>query len=149
MRYRKLRIAWSVAWGVVAVLLIVFWVRSFWYIETLNLPSVFHRSVEFNHGGGTLIVSVYLSNQSWKYHSEPIFNNSNAWKIAPLQIIPLNGTTGLRVGSMLTLRYWMLFSLTLLPTSIPWFSHRFSLRTLLIATTLVAMLLGVIVYAVK
>ena len=30
MKYRKLRIAWSVGWGVVAVLLIVLlWVRSY------------------------------------------------------------------------------------------------------------------------
>ena len=30
MKHRKLRIAWSVAWGVVAVLLCVLWVRSYW-----------------------------------------------------------------------------------------------------------------------
>ena len=30
MRFRKLRIAWSVAWGVLAVLLCVLWVRSYW-----------------------------------------------------------------------------------------------------------------------
>src|SRR5262245_16243948 len=29
MRFRKLRIAWSVVWGIAAVLLIVLWVRSF------------------------------------------------------------------------------------------------------------------------
>ena len=30
MKFRKLRIAWSVVWGVAAVLLIVLWVRSYW-----------------------------------------------------------------------------------------------------------------------
>jgi hypothetical protein len=35
MRYRTLRIAWSVAWGMVAVLLIVFWVRSHHSSDTL------------------------------------------------------------------------------------------------------------------
>ena len=29
MKYRKLRIAWSVTWGVAAVLLIALWVRSY------------------------------------------------------------------------------------------------------------------------
>src|SRR6187200_3145139 len=29
MKYRKLRIAWSVGWGVVAVLLAVVWIQSF------------------------------------------------------------------------------------------------------------------------
>jgi hypothetical protein len=33
MKYRKLRIAWSVAWGVVAVLLVVLWVRSYWVCD--------------------------------------------------------------------------------------------------------------------
>src|SRR5262245_2172819 len=30
MRFRKLRIAWSLAWGVTAVLLIGLWIRSYW-----------------------------------------------------------------------------------------------------------------------
>src|SRR5215212_550767 len=30
MRFRKLRIAWSVFWGLSTVLLIVLWVRSYW-----------------------------------------------------------------------------------------------------------------------
>ena len=29
MKHRKLRIAWSVVWGIAAVLLIVLWVRSY------------------------------------------------------------------------------------------------------------------------
>jgi hypothetical protein len=32
MRFRKLRIAWSVFWGLNGVLLIVLWVRSYWWI---------------------------------------------------------------------------------------------------------------------
>src|SRR4051794_17100143 len=35
MKYRKLRIAWSVAWGVAAVLLCVLWVRSYYYEDWL------------------------------------------------------------------------------------------------------------------
>src|SRR4051812_22362745 len=36
MRFRKLRVAWSVFWGVACVLLIVLWVRSYWWIDTLD-----------------------------------------------------------------------------------------------------------------
>src|SRR5690348_8525325 len=39
MRFRKLRIAWSVVWGLAAVLLIVFWVRSYWHVDVLQKPS--------------------------------------------------------------------------------------------------------------
>ena len=31
MRFRKLRIAWSVGCGILCVLLIVLWVRSYWW----------------------------------------------------------------------------------------------------------------------
>ena len=33
MRFRKLRIAWSVVWGIACVLLIVLWVRSYWSVD--------------------------------------------------------------------------------------------------------------------
>jgi hypothetical protein len=33
MKYRKLRIAWSVGWGLACVLLIVLWVRSYWRVD--------------------------------------------------------------------------------------------------------------------
>ena len=36
MRFRKLRIAWLVAWGVACVLLVVLWVRSYWREEDIG-----------------------------------------------------------------------------------------------------------------
>ena len=36
-RFRKLRIAWSVGWGVVAVLLVVLWVRSYWRVDGIYI----------------------------------------------------------------------------------------------------------------
>ena len=44
MKYRKLRIAWSVAWGVVAVLLCVLWVRSYWWAERFCLAKSHRQS---------------------------------------------------------------------------------------------------------
>src|SRR3954451_8568493 len=38
MRYRKLRIAWSVVWGIACLLLIVLWVRSYWQVEMFAVP---------------------------------------------------------------------------------------------------------------
>jgi hypothetical protein len=42
MRFRKLRIAWSVAWGLPAALLIVLWVQS--YSHTMSFAASFPRS---------------------------------------------------------------------------------------------------------
>src|SRR3954462_321843 len=36
MRFRKLRIAWSVIWGLACVLIVVFWGRSYWYADTIS-----------------------------------------------------------------------------------------------------------------
>jgi hypothetical protein len=44
MKYRKLRIAWSVTWGIACLLLVILWVRSFAYYEAVYLSS--HVSIE-------------------------------------------------------------------------------------------------------
>src|SRR6188472_669381 len=36
MRFRKLRIAWSVAWASVAVLTFACWMRSLWWIDSVT-----------------------------------------------------------------------------------------------------------------
>ena len=40
MRFRKLRIAWSVACGIACVLLIVLWVRSYWSCDQVLLRAL-------------------------------------------------------------------------------------------------------------
>ncbi len=48
MRFRKLRIAWSVGCGVLCLLLIVLWVRSYWrldvWVRNNNLTSTIVRA---------------------------------------------------------------------------------------------------------
>ena len=46
MQYRKLGIAWSLAWSVVAVLLGVLWVRSYWRADYIN-----HTNSRFDYTG--------------------------------------------------------------------------------------------------
>jgi hypothetical protein len=50
-------------------------------------------------------------------------------------------------GTGLVIPYWSLVLVTPLLAVAPWIRWRFSLRTVLIATTLVAVVLGLIVYA--
>jgi hypothetical protein len=39
MKHRKLRIAWSVAWGIAAVLLIVLWARTYQHVDMLSVSA--------------------------------------------------------------------------------------------------------------
>ena len=47
MRFRKLRIAWSVMCGIACVLLIVLWVRSYWWQDFAIATLPGQRSVAF------------------------------------------------------------------------------------------------------
>jgi hypothetical protein len=83
MKFRKLRIAWSVACGILCLLLIVLWVRSYWSSD------------------------LYL--------------------------------------------YWFAIFMIAALAAVPWFewSPRFSIRTLLFGTTLVAVMMWIAVYAAR
>src|SRR5690242_8328604 len=93
MKYRKLRIAWSVVWGSLAALLIVVWVRSYWWQDTI----LGHSKEMWNltSGFGTVRVTVFGSIKTfllkWTYSFDmPGFS----YKRYP------NG------GVIFTFRYW-------------------------------------------
>jgi hypothetical protein len=121
MRFRKLRIAWSVGWGSACVLLVVLWVRSYAVIDKW-LPdfSTTWGIAAFSDSGEVSASVVHMDGGA-----------VDIWFIA----IP----------------YWLLFTLSAIAGPLPllrW-SNRFTLRTLLIATTLVAVVLALVVYAVR
>jgi hypothetical protein len=161
MKHRKLRIVWSVAWGIVALLLIALWVRS-------------HRSVDFldyyRPGSSTLL-------QFWSTEGVVKSNDTSA----ALGFIAVPATTGwifrtapqagykrdtaghTPLGAIfrsfrhpasrgLEVPDWFLVLVAALCATTPWLRERpwrFSLRTLLIATTLVAVGLGLIVWLAR
>ena len=144
MKYRKLRIAWSVAWGVVAVLLCVLWVRSYWkcdYVECVSKDLVL-RTIASNYG----VVSVTnnfvgvpgVTTFGWKYESR------ESTKQRP----DFRWTRTSSEKPPVYIHYWIMISIAAALGTIPWihWSKRFSLRTLLIATTLVAVGLGIIMW---
>jgi hypothetical protein len=106
------RIAWSVAWGVVSVLLVVFWVRS--YLDSSDYFVVNH----------------------WRYEADDGYIQYWFWE-------PRNGSEPPDPRFPIAIPVFV--AATAAPIS--WLRLRFSLRTLLIATTLVAAALGLIVWA--
>jgi hypothetical protein len=149
MRYRKLRIAWSVAWGVVCALLVVLWVRSSHHAESIYIPVA--GSYEFScysEYGSVQFDIIDYGTGEFALDSE---------EIEPMGYVPPGQGfwwyLGFAVdswpgGSVVMLPYWLICGVSVCIVIAPWIrlSNRFSLRTLLIATTLVAVMLGLIVW---
>jgi len=143
MRLRKLRIAWSVVWGIVAVLLVVLWVRSYLFHDRVL--------VRYNHPGHVAgVVSAYGAIQFGEGDTPDLGERQFAVisKSARRSSIDSIGPLlKIRAASFadwyLAIPIWTLVVLATTAGFAPWL--RFSLRTLLIATTLVAVVLGAIV----
>jgi hypothetical protein len=157
MTYRKLRIAWSVGWGVVAVLLIVLWIRSYWWTDILaHTGGQTYVAVSTSHGITVLRCCqakplVTLGNKlGWDLQESPAATSFGGLK--PLEWKFDRANTAFVFDLAISVPCFCCASFFALLAVLPWelkIPSRFSLRTLLIATTLVAVALGVIVYAVK
>ena len=142
---RKLRIAVSVFFGVLAVLLCVLWVRSYWHGIYLSWA-----------GNGNTVptcVSVagelrFRHREIWGRHRSPL-----EWASGPaylehekltLQLGPLHYLSSHRRSDWLFAPHWALVAVSSTIGILPWlpWSGRFSLRTLLIAMTIAAVALG-------
>lgn len=137
MRYRKLRIAWSVAWGVVAVLLCVLWVRSYSWTDMTRFSEVISSNGKL-HFNQTVMVTF-----SGKVGFGPLEARRRigiyTMQTARIEIVK-------RSGDGPTIPYWSLVLTAIVLSGVPWLRYRFSLRTLLIATTLIAIALGLFAY---
>jgi hypothetical protein len=156
---RKLRIAWSVGCGIVCLLLIVLWVRSYWRADELTLASRLRLTSIYGciqHMGP---FGRYRFEEDWDYlcwrpsrdeiraitQTEAMLNDQKA-------LLKRFGLTG-RPPSIWQrpVPHWVAVCVAATLTVAPWLklSIRFSLRALLFATTLGAALLGAIIYAAK
>ena len=147
-KYRKLRIAWSVGWGLFWLLLIVFWIRSHWLVEQIVLPVTRTNSVAFGSMPGAFMVGHTNEIPQKYWHSQPApkwlqyFDDEND---------PWSDTVKFRLDDgVLVLPYWFGTVLLTAIVALPWLPlpRQFSLRTLLIGTTLVAVMLGLVMWAV-
>jgi hypothetical protein len=150
MRYRKLRIAWSVFWGVLAILLTVWWSRSYRVYDTVMvaLPSSqcmelgsHFRQFNFNVGER----SAELGSGYWA----TIHQELDGDEAEGLNLPGWFGKLGIRgrgAGGFYYFDFWFPFIGLIATAAASWLPLRFTLRTLLIATTLVAVVLGLIAW---
>ena len=148
--YRNLRIAWSVACGVLCVLLIVLWVRSYWRWDEYYVPDPFRAKANTVYGVLTADIG-------------PASNTNNEWKWQPTSIDVLFSRRLLSRNFSHLYRFevskhWVcvpLWTLVVIPAAVgaaswlPYSRWRFSVRTLLIITSLVAVILGIVFCATR
>jgi hypothetical protein len=151
MRFRKLRIAWSAVFGIACVLLIVLWVRS--YRPNSGIIGDSWRSHDLPKGNDPDGPRVFTmrSSKGWgefstaSYHVgwtvELVDRRKTAWGLG----VCIGPTS---ISALVPDSYMVLLTAALATT--PWirWSLRFSLRTLLVAMTLAAIVtaLGVALF---
>jgi hypothetical protein len=150
MTFRKLRIAWSVVCGIACVLLIVLWVRSYQNVDTLDWTTnkgelwvascsgvCNFKRIDFERFG-RFRGSYFVGHTGFTYEvrTPTMPDKTFRWNHAA-------GYFELQLPDWLLLLAFAGF----IPA--PFIRPRFSLRTLLITTTLAAVVLGLIVYSIK
>jgi hypothetical protein len=168
MRFRKLKIVWSAWWALSAVLLVTLWARSHRYWDQLYCPICLEaytsadwegRIITIQSASGKIAASWSAGAGHWLWHiSAPL---SDGDLVSPYlsrtSDDPPRGLIGFAVYKQYGLHpticapIWFLVLVAVALGSLPWiaYARRFSLRTLLIATTLVAVLLGLIVAGLR
>jgi len=158
MRYRKLRIASSVVCGVVFILVAQLWGQTKHTSKDLFV--------------GKLPYGVWISTRAGQINVSSLPDVDGERKRLSLPLAPRTQVPEYAGGSLsaselhihdsmstifgdrttyATVPIWMLGALVLALAAVPWirWSARFSVRTLLIATTLVAVVLGLAIYAAR
>lgn len=137
-----LRMLFTAICGVLCLLLIAFWVRSYWWVEQLpvpipgnhviglaTMPGVFAVAIDPNWGRPPWTT---LSNPAGEWLAWGGYNHSRVW-----------GFFGIQATAVI-IPFWFAILIATSMVGIPWLHWHFSLRTLLIATTLIAAILGII-----
>jgi hypothetical protein len=144
MRFRKLRFVWSISWGIAAVLLVALWVRSYWWNDGII-------------GGGTQFTIIDIEWGVVAFERiAPNRGEPESWHLFHNPITHDSGGLGFRWdafanGWLVAVPVWLPTTISAAIAVIPWmrWTKRFSLRTLLVATTAVALFLGAVIYAVR
>ena len=161
--WRVLRLTWTVGCVVVAVALCVLWVRSYSWTEIVRLPIGPNRRIKIGYNPGLLGGSTFstsgpasialtrMPTAAWERRLAKAYPGQN-----PSQLT--GGTLTQGTTTIVLIPFWFATLgaslIGLAPWMRPirqgrWIPRRFSLRTLLLTMTAVAVLLGVVVLAVS
>lgn len=145
MRFRKLRIAWSIVFGSLCVLMTAWWIRGYWWVDHGYVTLAPSEHVQWHAGEGRMCL--------WFNH-RPSRRWYDGWS-DPIEVrtrppIP-NRVPWFDVGFWphMTRVYAAHCFLAMVFGSlaaIAWCPRRFSTRGLLVATAMIATILGLIMW---
>jgi hypothetical protein len=138
---RYLRITWTAICGIACILLCVLWVRSYQFIDVSGIS----RHALVSMSGKLFVVESIEFYVQMDLSAPNVALRNHFWGSS----LPISGVSLELVGKSLTVPYWSTVAVMCLISAVPWLPWRFSLRTLLIAITLVALVLGIIVWLVR
>jgi hypothetical protein len=132
---KYLRIAVTALSLTACMLLVALWVRSYWWVDAVYVAQTY--SAGWMQGDMYLMPGIYNSTPAYVVVDDvgPIRTRS-IWNA--------DGKTVLKIDGRVVPIWILVWSIAAL-AAIPWLRWRFSLRTLLIVTTLVALGLGLVV----
>jgi hypothetical protein len=146
MRFRKLRILWTVTCGIACVLLIALWARS--YSAGTILPKQFTstQAVKLVSQRGFLGGVVFDPRDApRRYDIYGLGDYDLASFAEPSWDIRIHPKPDIYAQAMIP--WWLVVLIVAVPSFVaPWICWRFTLRTLLVTTTLVAVVLGLVVW---
>jgi hypothetical protein len=145
---RYLRIAFSAICGILCLLMIAWWVRSYWWADDAFLKLTPSEYVQVHDGDGRMCIWFEhkpikgwfdLSSDPIAVHTLPDADNRVPW------LDVHSWPTFTRVYTA----HWFLTVIAGAFAVLPWCPRRFSLRGLLIAMTIMAVISGAIVWMDK
>jgi hypothetical protein len=150
VKYRKLRIAWSVACGIICLLLIALWVRSYTVEDRLSRLKVsgvdWFTTALVSNWGKVNVIHFRARNarvDPTKIHDWKLIRSKSESQIEAYFFKLTTKSTLIRAP-----HYFVIIIVSTMG-AIPWVRWRFSLRTLLIVMTLIAVALGAVIYAAR
>jgi hypothetical protein len=164
MRFRKLRIAWSALCIVAYLLLLLNWVQSCSGLTSTLFDWSLHRRVLVASLKGE--IGIGYVNDSVNFAASPRailgileqpnhpYTNANKTAYSRVTGRQVPFTPHFRwkasqYGWYVSAPYWCLTLFAVALAAVPWIRWRFGLRTLLIATTLAAVVLGLVAYLMR
>lgn len=152
---RGLRIAVSAVCGVLCVLLVVLWVRSYQVVDAVSGtrgPKSYYGGAYKGEVGLSSIIPVNQTQIAWDWFTEPIDSRQSLFSEGVgyrIKRIPGIQVAHFGNGWHLVVSLWLPIMVSLSLAGVIWVPGRFSLRTMLIAITLIAAVLGWIGYALQ